>query len=148
MVWQGPKTDLISAIEAMNQVNNRIKFTYDINHSKINFLDVIYIQDQQLETTLHRKETGFNNLLHFSSFHQNALKAHLPYSQLLRVKRIVWDPEHPPVNITNMIDRFHDRGYPTKVLTSATNRALAIPCMQLLTPHNKKTKSDRMVMVS
>ncbi len=63
-----------------------------MEHSKekINFLDLTIYKgdDNKLQTTLVRKPTDCNSLLHYGSFHPFHLKNNIPFGQFQRLRRI------------------------------------------------------------
>ncbi|KAL7372179.1 hypothetical protein ABVT39_011623 [Epinephelus coioides] len=73
------------------QINSRmpsIKFSLEYSYDSVSFLDVCVSKGGRLETKVHRKKTDTNSFLDFSSYHPPGLKKGLPFSQLLRVRRI------------------------------------------------------------
>ncbi len=98
--------------EYMNSRIPSIKFTLSHHETKISFLDVmVEKRDDKLITRMYRKETDKNNFLHYSSCHVPSLKANLPYSQFLRVRRICSEKEDFPKHAEDMYQRFVERGY-------------------------------------
>ena len=73
-------------------INSRmpsISFTLEQSRESVPFLDVRVQRDNNnLATSVYRKPTDRNNFLHFTSYHPAGLKTSLPFSQLLRTKRI------------------------------------------------------------
>ncbi|OCT97188.1 hypothetical protein XELAEV_18009416mg [Xenopus laevis] len=63
-----------------------------------------------------------NNLLHTSSFHPPALIKALPYSQMLRVKRITSESEELGDSPSSMADRFRERGYIREMVDQAISK--------------------------
>lgn len=79
--------------EDFNALDTDIKFTMSHSDQSIQFLDTtVYKKDNILYTDLFVKPTDRNNLLKYDSHHPHSTIKSLPYSQLLRVKRIVQDP--------------------------------------------------------
>ncbi|XP_069507297.1 uncharacterized protein [Ambystoma mexicanum] len=133
-IWCGTKDEFTSFFNFLNSVHQNIKFTMEIGTPSLHFLDVI-------ATNVYHKPTDVNNLLHFSSFHPKSMLSSLPYSQILRLKRIVSDPEGFDVECTKLLDKFEKRGYPQPVLEEAKERSSKVSKEQLLTPKikNKET---------
>ena len=66
-----------------------MKFEYQIWKTSISFLDTDeYIKNNKLCTKLYRKATDCQTFLNINSEHLKSLKASIPYSQALRIKRI------------------------------------------------------------
>lgn len=72
----------------------------------------------------------------------------LPYSQLLRVKRIVEDPERIPMRLNQMCNKFQRRGYPYTLIESQRNKVDEIDRSTLLMQKEVKTKNKRLTFVS
>ncbi|KAJ1200856.1 hypothetical protein NDU88_004677, partial [Pleurodeles waltl] len=91
----------------------------------IEFLDVqISIEKDVLQTTIFRKPTACNSILHGNSGHPKALKWSIPYSQFLRARRICSNDDCFKTEIMTMTQRFLERGYPLKILKDAHLRVL------------------------
>ncbi|XP_078523043.1 uncharacterized protein LOC144792069 [Lissotriton helveticus] len=147
VLWRGTKQELVERIQELNTRNPRIQFTYDVQDSKIHFLDIeIQKTSQGISTTVYRKATDVNNALHYSSAHPRNLKNHLPTSQLMRIKRISSDGEKCEVAIKEQLKRYTDRGYPLQVLEDSELRVRSIDRESLLRK-TEKSPSERIVFV-
>ena len=137
--------------EFMVYMNSRlpsIKFTLEASLESVTFLDVCVKKTTRgLQTTVYRKPTDRNNYLHYSSYHPTGLKRGLPYSQLLRLKRIC-DTESDFVSqSTEMCNRFRDRGYKEDILTKSLTRIKPLDRTSLLAPKSSLVpKSSPIVM--
>ena len=88
-IWTGSKTDLEKFLNALNTKHPSIKFKYEISKERISFLATeIYIKSNKLHTKIFRKKTDHQTFLNVSSEHPKSLKNSIPYSQVLRIKRI------------------------------------------------------------
>lgn len=69
--------------------NYNLSFTMECSQSSINFLDLMIYVDQEstLHSSLYRKASAGNTLLHASSAHPQPLLDSIPYSQFLRLRR-------------------------------------------------------------
>ncbi|XP_078524824.1 vomeronasal type-2 receptor 1-like [Lissotriton helveticus] len=147
IVWQGPKTQLEKSIENLNACHSRIKFTHTIDQNTINFLDItISKQDDRLNTKVFKKPTDRNNALHYSSFHSQSLKNHLPFSQFIRIKRISSDDVQAKTDIEDVAQQYSCRGYPEQVLTEA-KRKVSLKTRETLLQKAEKSTSKREVCV-
>ncbi|XP_069486826.1 uncharacterized protein [Ambystoma mexicanum] len=137
-IWCGTRDDLDQFFEYLNLVHPRIKFTIEIGNPYLHFLDVnLSIVNNKIATSIYHKPTDVNNLLHYSSFHPRAMLQSLPYSQILRLKRIISDPEVLDKECTNLVSKFQNRGYPPEILEIAKDRASEIPRTDLLKPKSE-----------
>lgn len=91
-VWCGTTESLMEFFSFLNLMNNSIKLTMVWSRDSIKFLDtLVYVENHRLRTDLFIKTTDWNNLLQFNSQHPKGMLESLPYSQILRIKRIVDD---------------------------------------------------------
>ena len=68
---------LLEFIDHLNEVHPTIKFTSDISHTEISFLDLtIYVKDCKLYTRLYTKTTDRHMYLNYSSEHPMSLKVY------------------------------------------------------------------------
>ncbi|XP_053569203.1 tubby protein homolog [Bombina bombina] len=120
------------------------------SEESINFLDTkIYKDGSLLKTDIFRKDTDRNSLLHFSSAHAPALVKSLPYSQMLRVKRIVKDESLALQRLQEMGTRFVQRGYPPDLIQETIDKVVQLPDERAKIGNIHKRKDpDRMVFVS
>ena len=89
LIWHHGMDSLLESIEHLNTVHPIIKFTSDISHTEISFLDLtIYIKGCKVYTRLHTKTTDRHMYLNYLSEHPMSLKRSIPYSKFLRLKRI------------------------------------------------------------
>ena len=74
--------------------------------NKTEFLDVLVNKDQNnvIQTTIYRKETGQQNSFDAQSEHPKLLKNSIPYSQALQLQQICL-PQQESVHTTKMISQ-------------------------------------------
>ena len=110
-----------------NGYHPSIKFTYSISSESLSFLDIKIIRtDTELNTTVHYKPTDSHNFLSYSSSHPVKCKDSIPFSQLLRLRRLCNTTEAFEDEKERMLDFFRDRGYPEAVLNKAKSRVSLI----------------------
>ena len=138
---------LLQFVEHLNLCHPTIKFTSEISHQSINFLNTtLTLKDGKISTTLYCKPTDAHNYLLFSSSHPKHCKEGIPYSQFLRVRRICSNIEDYDTNSAMLSDHFLRRGYPhTLILESSLkarsqNRAILLaPRLPISQPTNENT---------
>lgn len=97
-VWPGTEAQFTDFAEHLNNFHKSIKIKYTLNHSEVNFLDIITYKDRdfgetgQLQTRVFFKETDTHALLHGSSFHPRHTFKGIIKSQLVRFHRISSQP--------------------------------------------------------
>ncbi|CAJ0936993.1 unnamed protein product [Ranitomeya imitator] len=117
--------------------------------SKMQFLDTcVYKSDGLLHTDLFVKHTDRNNLLHFSSEHPRRMVESLPWSQLLRVRRIVSNDTLVDKRLDEMCLKFLARGYPGTDLAGFKARALSKERVELLGPRVRALTDKRIPFIT
>lgn len=99
-------------------------------------------QDNKIATTLYRKPTATNSLLHFNSFHPDHLKRGIPYGQFLRLKRNCSEKRDFKKHAIELTDRFRKRDYPQKVVSRAYQRASNMDRSSCLQLKSKQTNTQ------
>ncbi|CAJ0954784.1 unnamed protein product [Ranitomeya imitator] len=115
MFWAGTEEDCERFIADLNDNPHNIRLTSHISRTSVEFLDLkVSLAGPNVVTTLYRKPTATNSLLHYSSFHPRHLKNGIPTGQFLRLKKkcsLISDFQDEARILT---DRFRYRGYPKK----------------------------------
>ena len=121
LIWEHGQEALDSLLEHLNTCHETIKFTVEHSHSSVNFLDTtVHLKnDGSLYTDLYCKPTDAHNYLAFDSAHPEHTKRSLPYSQLLRVRRICTNIDDFDKNAVMLASHFHRRGYPDNIIEQA-----------------------------
>lgn len=125
LIWGRNREELMEFMEALDQNKFNMKFTVDCNQSSVTFLDVqIFINtDNTLGSSLYRKPTAGNTILHASSAHPQSLISSIPYSQYLRIWRNCTGDDDFEQKARDLQTRLHHRAYSPKCLKKAYNRA-------------------------
>ncbi|XP_077155597.1 uncharacterized protein LOC143818042 [Ranitomeya variabilis] len=92
------------------------------------------LQDNRIYTTLFRKGTATNNLLHYSSFHPGHLRNSIPKSQFLRLRRNCSQLPDFQVEARSLTNRLRERGYPRRIISSAFEYSRQKPREEALKP--------------
>ena len=145
MIWTGTKEQFHTFINELNDKHPCIKFgDYKISDTEVNFLDTkVYIDEHnRLQTTLYRKPTDQQNYLYRTSEHPESLKANIPYSQALRVKRICSTDNELHQSCKSLQEKFMKRGYSEEKVLKQINKAKEKPRRDTLTPKPAKTVTE------
>ncbi|XP_075688301.1 uncharacterized protein LOC142681493 [Rhinoderma darwinii] len=136
-----------SFIEELNENPWNIRLTAKISKEMVEFLDLkIKMHGPQVKTTLYRKETATNNLLHYQSFHPPHLKNGIPTGQFLRIRRNCSEEQDFKFHAKDLSERFKSRGYPQKVISKAFSKAAKSNRIQTFTPkHRIKDNKPRII---
>jgi peptide-methionine (R)-S-oxide reductase len=145
MIWDHDKDSLDSFLNYLNECHHRIKFTSEISDSFVNFLDTsVHIDNnRKLYTDLYCKPTDAHNYLLYSSAHPKHLLRSLPYSQLLRIRRICSHISDFDKNAITIGQHFIRRHYPEDLISESIIRARRMDRRSLLSPTPSDNNSDK-----
>ncbi|CAJ0959327.1 unnamed protein product [Ranitomeya imitator] len=149
LIWDGDLSEIESFHLYLNNVHPELGFTMDCSQTRMQFLDTcVYKIDGSLHTDLFIKHTDRNNLLHFSSEHPCRMVESLPWSQLLRVRRVVSSDTLIDERLNEMCQKFLARGYPKADLDGFKMKALSKEHDELLTPRVAAESNKRYTFVT
>ncbi|CAH2223714.1 Hypothetical predicted protein [Pelobates cultripes] len=151
MIIKGDNSIAESMVQYINSCTPNVQLTTTMDPLTVDFLDVRIIREgNKLAYTLFTKSTDRNTLLQANSFHPNALKQSLPYSQFLRVMRNNSDPGKAEEQLGLMWEKFQQRGYSDFVLRKALDKCYsaqatleAPPIKKLVFPTTYTTASPQ-----
>ncbi|XP_044129867.1 uncharacterized protein LOC122923195 [Bufo gargarizans] len=136
LIWNGDSTSLESFHNF--KLDPEIAFTLTYSDTHVQFLDTtVSVVGDKLSTDIFTKPTDCNTLLHYNSCHPRSTIDSLPYSQLLRVKRVVQDAEMLPTRYAQMVRKFRERGYPHQVIDKHLNKVRGTQQVLPGITHNK-----------
>ena len=149
-IYIGNESELLEFRDYINSTHPTLKFTMEHSKKQIDFLDLRISLDNtgHLNTTIFRKSTDRNSILHAQSHHPKRLVENIPYGQFLRLKRICSDPRDFNDKTREMDDRFKQRGYKTSTIQAAINKTKNIRRETLLEPVIKNTGDNKITFVS
>ncbi|XP_023143528.3 uncharacterized protein LOC129347227 isoform X2 [Amphiprion ocellaris] len=133
-IFTGTTEQLQEFHQYLNSTNPNIKLSLEFSNKEINFLDLLISLDEQgsIHTSLFRKSTDRNTVLHAESFHPKSLIENIPFGQFQRLKRICNSQTDFNTQATEMQQRFVQRGYKAKTLSGALTRAKTLDRRNLL----------------
>ncbi|KAJ8037948.1 hypothetical protein HOLleu_18899 [Holothuria leucospilota] len=136
----GPQNDLERFINIAEMFCPFLKFTHNISNSSVVFLDTeLSISDRKIKSNLHFKPTDSHNYLMYPFNHPRSCTNLIPYSQLLRARRICSD-DQCFVKVSKQIISFcEQRQYPQRVLSNALKRIQRIDRDSALAPKTDQT---------
>ena len=146
MVWNKDRNSLDDFLTHLNECHHSIKFTSEVSSEQIIFLDTLVRPntDRKLYTDLYCKPTDAHNYLLYNSSHPQHLTRSLPYSQLLRVRRICHYIEDYDKNAILIGQNFLRRGYPENLIIEAIIGARRKDRKILLTPQPAQTPDSNL----
>uniref|UniRef100_A0A803JTX1 Reverse transcriptase domain-containing protein n=1 Tax=Xenopus tropicalis TaxID=8364 RepID=A0A803JTX1_XENTR len=149
IIWRGSPIGVESFVAGLNDLPTPVKFTLNSDRDVIDFLDVrIFRTSRGIGTTLFRKSTDRNTVLHAHSFHPPAVIRSIPYTQFLRVFRINTDLATALQQANDMRDRFIERGYSMEFLNTELEKAKENALGKGSKTKRTDIQTDRMVFVS
>ena len=118
MIWTLGQEKLDIFISFLNSCHPNIKFTHETSTTCLSFLDTNVKMDSRgnLYTDLYSKPTDTHNYLRYESCHPYQTKSGLPFSELLRVRRICTLESDFQFNAIQIIQYFIRQGYPETLL--------------------------------
>lgn len=141
VIWHGDRESLDTFFAFLNQIHHSIKFSMEGGENTVHFLDtLITLEAGQLSVDLYVKPTDRNSFLQAQSYHPKSMIRNLPYSQFLRIRRIVSEPQQSDNRVEEMKLKFKKRGYKDKWLDLADQKSRLLTRRELLV---KDTSRDR-----
>ena len=136
LLWNHGQEELDLFLNHLNTCHATIKFTSELSSVSVNFLDTTVLIDDnsKLYTTLYCKPTDSHNYLAYDSAHPMHTKNSLPYSQLLRVRRICHKLDDYDSNAVTLGHHFIRRGYPSSQVEDDIIRVRRLDRNSILQP--------------
>ncbi|XP_026098621.1 uncharacterized protein LOC113069710 [Carassius auratus] len=150
LMFSGSEKELVDFHVYVNSLNENLKFSLDYDLHTINFLDLRISKDNEgfLHTSIFRKSTDRNTLLHANSFHPPWLIDNIPFGQIQRLRRICDSDQDFQYQSLDMQRRFQQRGYQTKTLVQAHNRAQSLERKSLLQSRPNRVSTQKPYFVT
>ena len=118
------REELEQFIYSVNSFNLALKYTWQISETSVAFLVInVSIHNNGLSTSVYYKPTDAHSYLLHSSSHPNHVKNSIPFSQILRLRRLCSDELDFSNKSEEMLQFFKNRGYPDSVVRTAQERA-------------------------
>jgi len=148
-IYTETTTQLQTLFNYVNTVHDTIKFDCQTSTDSIASLDTnIYFDSyMNLQTTLNTKPTDTHNFQQSESCHPKHLKENLPFSQLLRIRRICSTKDELEIHNRNLLKYFTAKGYSQKLISKQIFKASTIPREHTLT-FSTKMKLNRIPMIT
>ena len=111
------RVELEDYISFVSNFHPALQLTHTISETELPFLDIILrISGDRIRTSIHYKATDTHSYLHYDSSHPRHCKESLPYSQLLRLRRLCSDQADFLDKAQEMASFFKRRGYTAQTL--------------------------------
>ena len=151
LIWTKSRPELDEFIQHLNTRLPSIKFTAEVSQEEVSFLDTrVEIIDGKIVTDLYSKPTDSHNYLLYNSAHPRSCRDSIPYSQLLRIRRICSNITDYDRHACEYAGYFLDRGYPLKIVEEAVIKARRLDRDKLLNPprRDKKSPDDNIILTT
>ncbi|OCT88234.1 hypothetical protein XELAEV_18016860mg [Xenopus laevis] len=142
----GTTTKFDEFVKKLNTNTINLRVTSEISYEAVNFLVIHIYRDKEnnLQTSVYRKNTATNNLLHAKSQHPSNLIKGIPTGQYLCVRRLCSTPGNFKIEAKKLYDRFKQRGYSHNCLKRAYKRALESDRSSLLIPRKNNNNNKKL----
>ena len=125
--------------EDANGAHPSISFTHEYSSSAASFMDVIInINNENISTSLYKKNTDKHHYLHYTSCHPMHIKNSIIFSQLLRCKRTCSGRKDFIKHSKELVTHLLHIPYPIKVMVKQRDKANNAHRSSLFT-HREKT---------
>lgn len=139
IIWNGTQDSFNEYFIKLNNNKIGLSFTAKSSKKEIEFLDTkIYVEENQLHSTVFRKSTATNSILHATSSHPKSLMESIPYGEMIRMKRNCSKENEANQKIEETISRLKGRGYKNKTLNHCKKRVNLKTRTELLIPKIKE----------
>ncbi|XP_077137692.1 olfactory receptor 6C1-like [Ranitomeya variabilis] len=134
IIWDGSRETFDSFVTHLNNVNDEnMQFTACYGGNSLEFLDVkIDIVKGELNTRVYKKSTATNSVLHFNSAHPAHTKKSIPYSQMVRYRKLNNNETVFNEQLSELKNNFLKRKYPSNILLTAEKRVKQLKQKDLL----------------
>ena len=133
-------------MEKLNSFHPTIKFTKEINEYGLAFLDTfVYKEGTSLKTRVYHKPTDNKQYLLYTSCHPKSQKDAIPFSLLIRARRICSKMEEFETEARSIVNTLRQRKYPEILLEKAVQRALNLDRENLLKPKEKERRQKNQI---
>ena len=145
-IWTYGQDELDKFVQHLNGCHNTIRFTLESSVDSVNFLDITVHRETNgsLSPNLYCKPTDGHNYLLFFSEHPRHILNGIPYSQMLRVRRICTKKEDFLSNALMLASHFTRRGYPSYLILKALKRALKLNRDMLLNKNHLSRSTPKL----
>jgi hypothetical protein len=135
--------DLTRYFTFISNLHPSINFESHVSDVSVNFLDIqLSLHSEGLSTSVFYKPTDSHSYLLYSSSHPRSCIDAIPYSQLLRLRRLCSDDDDFRDKAHELLNFFRLRDYPDSVLFRALDRVNLISRTEALLPKSRPS-SDR-----
>ncbi|VDI57978.1 Hypothetical predicted protein, partial [Mytilus galloprovincialis] len=143
--WTKSEVELDKFHSMLNALNESIQFTYDSSSSKLPFLDINIIKEEEeiIITDLYCKPTDTHQYLDFRSCHPSHTKRNIPFNLARRICTIVINLELRDKRLQELKNYLKRQNYPVRLIENGIKNALKIPIAELRKTVSREDKKDK-----
>ncbi|VDI57594.1 Hypothetical predicted protein [Mytilus galloprovincialis] len=142
--WTKSEVELDKFHSMLNALNESIQFTYDSSSSKLPFLDINIIkEEEEIITDLYCKPTDTHQYLDFRSCHPSHTKRNIPFNLARRICTIVINLELRDKRLQELKNYLKRQNYPVRLIENGIKNALKIPIAELRKTVSREDKKDK-----
>ncbi|XP_040204409.1 uncharacterized protein LOC120936256 [Rana temporaria] len=148
--WSGTRNELTQLMDLLAINSYNLRFTMECSQSMVSYLDLrIHVDPTgRLHSSLYRKPSAGNTILHVTSAHPEPLLGSIPYSQFLRLKRNCTRDTDFHITANELYLRLHSRGYSRSLLKRSFNKVIKLDRNALIHSTTKKHKDTYVRIVT
>ncbi|XP_043914126.1 serine/threonine-protein kinase Sgk1-like [Protopterus annectens] len=111
-ICKGDISEFLDCFEMLNNNEHKLQFSYEVNRSEINFLDLtLFEKENKIQFRPYRKQTSVNMFLHATSMHPPHLINALPQGEFKRIRDHTSMHEEMDKELNSVLLRLLERGY-------------------------------------
>ena len=124
LIWRHSLQELNLFVDYLNSRTDSIRVTMEFSRELISFLETtVKLRDRTQYTDLYCKSTDSHSYLLYNSAHPWPCKKSIPYSQLLRIRKICSSLTDFDKHALDFASYFQNRGYPSHLIEEAYIKA-------------------------
>lgn len=129
-------------LNILNELNNDIKFTMEVDSRQLAFLDVmVNIENDKIWMDTYSKPTDTKRYVPFNSCHPKHTLKNIPLNLAQRICMIIEKDDIKEQKLEQLLETLTDLGYPTEVVRNGISRAKKIPQTELRKTKEKKDEN-------
>ena len=146
IIWDKHDGEFEDVLDIMNDLNHKIKFTWDSRGDNATFLDIkLTKRNNAIITDIFYKETDTKQYLEFNSNHPRHVKNNIPFNLARRICTIVTEPQIREERLRELKDFLSQRKYPDGLISNGILKAMKMPLAELRSTDNCRDISKEVI---
>ena len=147
ILWRKSFGEISDFINILNNLDDNLEFTHEVNPEKIAFLNVlVYKEKGKIQTDMYYKPTDSHDYLPFESYHPRHVKDNIPYTLARMICSIVSDPIRREYRLQELTGWLKRSDYPDNPINRAYNslKGMDPKVLRTITP---KVAKEQLIFV-